>query len=557
MSVARVAAAVLTVTFVCAAPADAKPKRLPLSNDFSAPPQLRAKSKTAKRSALRAKRLSDPITGAGFLTYGSQYDYSEPRARRNLTLRLVSGSEGNVETLRTAAANVAASAAAQGLTITVAAGTVADTSPDRQAVAGEILLSVDSTSPCTGSWAGCGGPRLPEYRRGDRAGVWSAGRIWVHPIVLGYSAADREHVIAHELGHALGLQHFDAAFNGVNQVMHSSSYAASGFQTGDRNGLAFLAQLPPASWQRSPSGDGYADLVVANPSTATFAVATSTGAALGGAGTGHWLSGWGANPDWARIGDVNGDGKGDLVAADKANNRFVVATSTGSAFGGPGTGTWLSGWAAALQWAELGDFDGDGKDDIVFNSPSQGAIMVARSYGTGFSAPQAWQTSWGGGKPQWGDTGDFNGDGKDDVILSNASNNTYAVTTSTGSAFGGPGTQTWLTGWTGSPAWARAGDFNGDRRDDLIVQDPATATYRVATSTGSALSGAGTWLSGWGYNAQADVGDFNGDGKDDLISPGSSSNYAVAPSSGTALNAPGGGTWLTGWSTTLPWVAAG
>jgi hypothetical protein len=203
---------------------------------------------------------SPAFTGAGFTTLPSPYADSNLRDRPAYTLRLVANGQGDVATMR-AAAQAAASdvAASSGVGIFVAAGTVPDTNPDREPAAGEILLSIDATTPCTPPIAGCGGPRIITFHSYSRAGMVEGGRIWIDPQVVNYTAAQRQHVVSHELGHALGLGHHDADFDGQRQVMHPSSYDAVSYRAGDRNGLAFLAPspMPRPSAVVMPNGNEY------------------------------------------------------------------------------------------------------------------------------------------------------------------------------------------------------------------------------------------------------------------------------------------------------------
>ncbi len=131
-----------------------------------------------------------------------------------------------------------------------------------------------------------------------------------------------------------------------------------------------------------------ADLIVASPATNAFAVATSTGSALGGPGTQQWLTGWDSSPTWARTGDFNGDGKTDLIEADPIAGTFNVALSDGTRLDAPGSGTWLTGWGGNPQWAEVGDFNGDGKDDLIANDSVNNRIVVALSDGRSLRSPR-------------------------------------------------------------------------------------------------------------------------------------------------------------------------
>ncbi|MFK0121646.1 trypsin-like serine protease, partial [Streptomyces sp. NPDC090994] len=142
-----------------------------------------------------------------------------------------------------------------------------------------------------------------------------------------------------------------------------------------------------------------------------------------------------------------------------------------------------------------GDFNGDGRDDLAAlydNGPSPegkyGTSLYAfYSSGTGFSAPRK---VWESGSFTWSrsqlTSGDYNGDGKDDVAVfydggtatdGKAVSSLYTFT-SDGTEFQAP-RKTWTS--SGSFTWSRSkptsGDYNGDGKDDVAVfYDGGTAT---------------------------------------------------------------------------------
>jgi hypothetical protein len=170
-------------------------------------------------------------------------------------------------------------------------------------------------------------------------------------------------------------------------------------------------------------------------------------------------------------GDFNGDGKDDVAKAfnDGGLGSVDVHVSNGSSFSMQRWATGQGSFWDAQQWL-VGDFNGDGKDDLVkaFNDGGLASIDVHISNGSGFSM-QRWATGQGGfwDTQQWL-VGDFNGDGKDDIAkaFNDGGLASIDVHISNGSGFS---MQRWATrqgGFWDAQQWL-SGNFNGDGKDDM------------------------------------------------------------------------------------------
>ena len=176
------------------------------------------------------------------------------------------------------------------------------------------------------------------------------------------------------------------------------------------------APLPAQAGLGDFNGDGKADLFVVEPEgngKYSYKVGISNGKEVS-----SWITvrSGAASPYLMRIGDVTGDGKADIVTAESEGNgnyRYMLGTSNGS-----GLASWnqvLGGMAYPRQM-RVGDLTGDGKADIVA-AESEGngndRFMLGTSTGSGFK----WSGIMSGMEdPTQFGVGDFTGDGKADII---------------------------------------------------------------------------------------------------------------------------------------------
>ncbi|MFF0214040.1 FG-GAP-like repeat-containing protein [Streptomyces vinaceus] len=186
-----------------------------------------------------------------------------------------------------------------------------------------------------------------------------------------------------------------------------------------------------------------------------------------------------------------------------------------------------------------GDFNGDGRADVAtvydFGSDAMALYLApGKADGSGYGAPVlgfnsgAW--NWRVKQSQWV-VGDFNNDGRDDLAALYDYEDANGLFTFLGNA---DGTFTSLPrsayvppgNWNAKNAKLVAGDFNGDKRDDVAMMfdhggcSTGTHTF-LAKADGTFEQQFGSWNSGagnWCWNESKHVtGDFNKDGRDDIL----------------------------------------
>jgi hypothetical protein len=249
------------------------------------------------------------------------------------------------------------------------------------------------------------------------------------------------------------------------------------------------------------------------------------------------------------VGDFNGDGRSDLalvgdpgwhtipVAASNGNGSFSVSNAEAAEF---------AFWGSTNESTKgVGDFDGDGKSDIaLIGNPNWHTIPIAYSR-TG-STFQVTNGEAGVFASEWAPVatervvGDFNGDGRDDIALvGNVTWHTIpaAFADSVGSfqiendAVHGVGA---FARWAALPGVTRlVGDFNGDGRADIALVNVPTSESESNALPVAFSNGDGTFhitttafadggFRGWAgtANVQPIVGDFNRDGYADVALTG-------------------------------------
>jgi glucose/arabinose dehydrogenase len=228
-----------------------------------------------------------------------------------------------------------------------------------------------------------------------------------------------------------------------------------------------------------------------------------------------------AVPGWTLVGtgDFNGDGRADLVFQNAVTPQIAVWLMNGGAI--VGSQAYSSGGAPLVTVADL---NGDGIDDFVQRFGIVLVLAILNGDGTRkVEMPLNLGAEW-----QFAAKGDVNGDGNEDLIWRRA-DGTTVVWFMNGIHLAG--SALWVVGteWT----LRATGDLDGDGKADLIWRrNDGTVVFWFMD--GANIVGSGTYLQSTAWDVEG-TADFNGDGRADIVWRSTSGAVAIWLMDGGAI----------------------
>ena len=228
--------------------------------------------------------------------------------------------------------------------------------------------------------------------------------------------------------------------------------------------------------------------------------------------------------DSNRLGDYNGDGRDDLLCHDTVSGDKWIDRASGGQYNG-------TNWERRANWCNhdtgrlfKGDFNGDGRTDLLCHDVATGEKWIDYASTTGTFDGGDWYRNgnWCSHAAARLFVGDFNGDGRDDLLCHDiGSGKKWLDLADANGQFNG-------SDWSRDANWCShatarlfVGDFNGDGRDDMLCHDVADGRKWIDYAAANGTFGGTDWSRAANFcnhdTAELHVGDFNGDGRADIL----------------------------------------
>ena len=300
------------------------------------------------------------------------------------------------------------------------------------------------------------------------------------------------------------FNHVDIILNYKNFSFHSQTTYTTAFDSNPES--VVIADL---------NKDSHQDIVVANYLEDNIMIFFGHGDGTFSGGR-FWSTGELSRPCSVVVNDMNNDTQLDIIVANYMGCTIGVFLGDGNGSFSDMT-TFSTAYESKPYSVAVGDFNNDNRLDIAVVNYGTNNLGIFIGYGNGTFSSQIIYSTGFGSKPHSIAIGDFNNDSRLDIVVANPFTNNIGV-------FMGHGDGTfsnqitYLAADNSMPASVAVGDFNNDGRSDIIV-----ANYMADTISLFLRHGNGAFSSAIIFSIDANsgpwsitIGDFNNDNRLDV-----------------------------------------
>ncbi|WP_231406046.1 VCBS repeat domain-containing M23 family metallopeptidase [Streptomyces clavuligerus] len=371
-----------------------------------------------------------------------------------------------------------------------------------------VAASANGTVTAAGPSGGWAGTRV----RIDHGGGWTTHYAHLSGESVSVGQAVKAGQVIGKVGNTGNSRgahlHFEQTLDGTGQtaVFDGISYPGS-----TRDFTSNNCGTGPG-FSHDFSGDGKSDVLAKAAATADIHLYEGNGGGGFKAGTGQAVgNNFSALEHVTVVGDWDGDGRDDLVARNRSTGDLHLYAGNGSGGFKAGTGQVIgNNFTGFDRIIGAGDFDGDSRTDLVVRSRTTTDLHLYAGNGKGgfkTGTGQVIGTSWAA-LGEIAGVGDWSGDGRADLLAKNRTTGDIHLYEGNGSGGFKAGTgQAVGNNFTAFDQMTGVGDFNNDGHNDIVTRKVATGTLHLFAGNGSGgfKAGTGTQI-GTGWNGMTELG---------------------------------------------------